>query len=139
MTSALRLLALITLAGLLYMLLGPATTLEQGIPNQDKVAHFFAFGLILWTFGVLAPRCPRLILAASVILLGGATEIIQGYTGRDAEWLDFAADIAGVTVTLAVWSTWRSFRPGALWSANEADGSASTPSSERCADLCPFP
>lgn len=111
MTSALRFTALITLTGILYLLLGPATALEQGLPHQDKVAHFLAFGLVLWAFGILIPRWPRTALAALVILLGGATEIIQGLIGRDAEWLDFAADIAGVAVALAVWSAWRRFSP----------------------------
>ena len=42
---------------------------------------------------------PRLVPAIlGVILLGGALEIAQAYTGRDAELLDFVANTIGALV-----------------------------------------
>ncbi len=113
MTLALRATAFITLIAIMVLLLGPATpvALDPGYPSSDKAAHFVAFGTLLWTFGVLLPGQPRIALALFVVLVGGLVEVIQGWTGRDAEWLDFAADAAGVATALAVWAVWRNFQP----------------------------
>lgn len=107
----LRGLALALTVLILVLLLGPATSIEQGQPGFDKVAHFVAFGLLLWSGGVLFSRIRRLTLAAVVVVIGGATELLQGLLGRDADWLDFLADFAGVAATLMVWAAWRGFRP----------------------------
>lgn len=107
----LRGLALSLVVGILVLLLGPATSLEQSKPGSDKVAHFIAFGLLLWSGGVLFPTVRRLALAAGVVVIGGTTEVLQGFVGRDADLTDFFADAAGVVFTLLVWSIWRGFRP----------------------------
>ena len=113
MTLALRATAFVTLIAIMVLLLGPATPVEldPAYPSGDKIAHFVAFGALLWTFGVLAPEQRRLVLALIAVLAGGLIEIIQGWTGRDAEWLDFAADVAGVATALGVWAIWRNFQP----------------------------
>lgn len=79
----------------------------------DKVAHFFAFGGLLWALGILFRKRRRIALAASAIALGALTEIAQGFLGRDASWLDLLADMLGVGVALVAWSWWRSFEPRA--------------------------
>ena len=68
----------------------------QGILAWDKADHFIAyFGLSAMATMVLGLR-PRLVPAIlGVILLSGALEILQAFTGRDAELLDFVANSLG--------------------------------------------
>ena len=113
MTLALRATAFVTLIAIMVLLLGPGTPMEldPGFPSGDKAAHFIAFGVLLWTFGVLVPTQRRIALALFAVLVGGLIEVIQGWTGRDADWLDFAADAAGVATALGVWAFLRNFQP----------------------------
>jgi VanZ family protein len=68
----------------------------QGVLGWDKAEHFIAyFGLSAMATLVLGLR-PRLVSAIlGVILLSGALEILQAFTGRDAELLDFVANTLG--------------------------------------------
>ena len=77
----------------------------------DKAAHFIAFGLILWSLGVLFRRLPRTMAALLAVAIGGGVEVVQRYTGRDPSWGDFVADILGVAAALLAWAVWRGFRP----------------------------
>jgi VanZ family protein len=72
----------------------------------DKALHFTAyFGLAGIATLALGPRQSLLYAVLALIALGGALEILQIFTGRDAEWLDEAANtlgaISGTTVGLA--------------------------------------
>lgn len=111
MSLPLRLLAIFIIVGLLVALLGPSTSLEQNIIGLDKVAHFGAFGLVLWAFGVLYPNRSRVQLAIGAVAFGALTEVLQGMFGRDADIFDLAADTLGILAALLVWSWWRGFRP----------------------------
>ena len=111
MPNILRLAALLFVAALVVLLLGPGTPLEREIIGLDKLAHFGAFGGLLWSFGVLFRRQPRALLAIYAIGFGALAEVVQGLVGRDASWLDLLADALGVLVALAVWSWWRGFKP----------------------------
>jgi VanZ family protein len=113
LNSFLRPIAALLLIALLMLLLGPATTIEASRPGADKIAHFAAFGLVLWSFGVLFPRPARWKLALGAVAIGAAVEVVQGLTGRDAELLDFVADVLGVAAALLSWLLWRRFRPRA--------------------------
>jgi len=67
----------------------------------DKALHFSAyFGLSLMT--TIAVRANRNALwwALGLVLLGGALEIIQGFTGRDADIFDELANTLGVLTGL---------------------------------------
>ena len=67
----------------------------------DKALHFTAyFGLSLMT--TIAVRANRNALwwALGLVLLGGALEIIQGFTGRDADIFDELANTLGVLAGL---------------------------------------
>jgi len=68
----------------------------EGLLDWDKADHFIAyFGLASMATMILGLR-PRLAAAiAGVILLSGALEILQAFTGRDAEILDFLANSLG--------------------------------------------
>lgn len=76
----------------------------------DKAAHFIAFGLILWSLGVLFRRLPRLWAALAAVGIGAAVELAQGYTGRDPSWGDLVANTLGVAAALLAWVVWRGFR-----------------------------
>lgn len=69
----------------------------------DKALHFTAyFGLCLMT--TIAVRADRRALwwAAGLVALGGALEIIQGFTGRDADIFDELANTLGVISGLGI-------------------------------------
>jgi VanZ family protein len=69
----------------------------------DKALHFTAyFGLAAMT--TIAVRADRRALwwALGLIALGGALEIIQGMTGRDADILDELANTLGVLTGLGL-------------------------------------
>jgi len=111
MSFLMRLAAIAVLAVSLTLMLGPFGGVEAASGVSDKVAHFVVFGLILWSFGVLFPRLPRLAAAVLAVALGGAVEVAQGLVGRDADVLDLVADAFGVAVALLLWVIWRGFRP----------------------------
>jgi VanZ family protein len=69
----------------------------------DKALHFTAyFGLAAMT--TIAVRADRRALwwAVGLIALGGALEIIQGMTGRDADIFDELTNTLGVLTGLAI-------------------------------------
>ena len=118
MPNILRLTALAFVVVLVVLLLGPGTPLEREVIGLDKVAHFGAFGGLLWSFGVLFRRQPRVLLALYTIAFGALTEVAQGVLGRDASWWDLLADTLGVLVALIVWAWWRGFKPRGMLSPN---------------------
>ena len=111
MRISMRPTAIILLVGLITLMIGPFQDVEAASGIWDKAAHFVAFGLILWSFGVLFRRLPRLWAAGLVIALGGAVEVVQGLVGRDASWGDLLADSLGVAAALLLWAIWRRFEP----------------------------
>ncbi|GLS01813.1 hypothetical protein GCM10007859_18290 [Brevundimonas denitrificans] len=111
MRTFLRLVGAALLLILMGLLLAPGGTVESEELIWDKAAHFIAFGLILWSLGVLFRRLPRTWAALLAIALGAAVEVVQGYIGRDSSWGDLLADALGVGVALLVWVVWRGFRP----------------------------
>ncbi len=62
----------------------------------DKLLHFTAyFGLAGLATLALKSRRTLVYAVLALIALGGALEIIQGMTGRDAEWGDELANTLG--------------------------------------------
>jgi VanZ family protein len=119
MTRLLRLTAVAILIVSLTLMIGPFGRVEAASGVWDKGAHFVVFGLILWSFGVLFRRMPRLMAAALAIALGGAVEVVQGLVGRDASWGDLLADILGVATALLLWAVWRGFKPRAAFQTSK--------------------
>jgi VanZ family protein len=111
MRTFLRIVGAVLLLVLMVLLLSPGGTIESERLIWDKAAHFIAFGLILWSFGVMFRRLPRVRAALLAIVLGAAVEVVQRYIGRDASWGDLLADALGVAVALLIWAVWRRFRP----------------------------
>ena len=95
----------------------------EGLLDWDKADHFIAyFGLASMANMILGLR-PRLAVAiAGVILLSGALEILQAFTGRDAEIWDFAANSLGALLgTLAAATIFLLFRDPALVAGSASD------------------
>lgn len=74
-----------------------------GILAWDKADHFIAyFGLASMATLVIGLR-PRLAMAIlGVIFLSGALEVVQAFVGRDAEFMDFAANTLGALTGTAI-------------------------------------
>ena len=111
MRTLLRIIGAVVLLVLMALLLSPGGTIDAERLIWDKAAHFIAFGLILWSFGVLFRRMLRAWAALLAVALGAAVEVVQGYIGRDANWGDLLADTLGVATALLIWVVWRRFRP----------------------------
>ena len=79
---------------LILVIWGELTPHPPRIDAPDKLLHFLAyFGLS----AIATTARSRYVVAIIVglIALGGALEIAQMFTGRDAEWLDEAANAMG--------------------------------------------
>lgn len=124
MSIFLRVVATCFVSTLVVLLFGPGTPVEREIVGLDKVAHFGAFGLLLWSFGILFRGQSRLHLAGFTLLFGAVTELVQGAIGRDASWFDLLADALGVAMALAVWASWRRFRPRSAMVSDRSLGGA---------------
>ena len=111
MRSFLRIAGAGVMIVLLALMLAPGGTIEAEEIIWDKAAHFIAFGLILWSLGVLFRRLPRLAAAVLAVAIGAAVEVVQAYVGRDPIWGDLLADALGVSTALLIWGAWRRFRP----------------------------
>jgi len=75
----------------------------------DKLLHFIAyFGLGGIATVALGRLRPAIWAAAGLAAFGGVLEIVQSFVGRDAEWGDEFANIAGACIgLLAGWQTVR--------------------------------
>ena len=77
---------------------------EPWFTGADKVEHALSFALLRW-IGRRAGYRSALALAISLLLLGGAIELAQGFTAtRTADWFDWLADALGIALGSAV--TW---------------------------------
>lgn len=82
---------------LVLVVWGELTPHPPHIPGPDKLQHFLAyFGLS----GIATTARSRYVAAIvlGLIAFGGALEIAQMFTGRDAEWLDEAANTVGAVL-----------------------------------------
>ena len=75
-----------------------------GLIPWDKAGHFLSFFVLTLLLSLALPRVPRGILILVLVIAGGGIEIVQSYVGRDADWKDWIADIAGIgCAALPVW------------------------------------
>ncbi len=82
----------------------------------DKALHFTAYAGLAG-MAALALKTPRHILWAALALMavGGALEILQGFTGRDPDIYDELANVLGATTgATAGWALIRLLRPKIL-------------------------
>lgn len=82
------------LVGIMALSLWPLDALPR-VPGNDKTHHFIAYAALMLPSALRQPRYWLLILV-SLIAYGGVVELLQPYANRYAEWLDFAANSAGI-------------------------------------------
>ena len=109
--------SLIVGAGIVYLSLFHAASLQLDVDNPDKFGHLLAY--LVWTLCLTAdlwrdgvPFGWRVFWAVVFpIVFGGAIEVIQSFfPPRAAEWLDWYADFSGTVVGFVVmdviWRVW---------------------------------
>lgn len=100
---AIRLAAVVAALATLWLAFEPPGD-GPGLMPWDKAGHFLSFFVLTLLLSLALPRMPRGILILVLVLAGGGIEIVQGYVGRDADWKDWIADIAGIAcAALPVW------------------------------------
>jgi hypothetical protein len=67
--------------------------------SNDKVQHAAAYG-IFSVLAVLGARWPTPTVLAIAACHGGAMELLQYWTPRTPEWLDWMSDLGGTAVVL---------------------------------------
>lgn len=81
--------------------------IPQPFPLFDKFEHCFAYlVLAAWFAAIYLQHRQRVVILVLLIAMGGMIEILQHYTGRDAEWLDWLADIGGTLLGLVWPAAW---------------------------------
>ena len=86
---------------ILFLSLKPLTEVDTKLLVSDKVLHLFAYCLM-----VLPVSLERIFPHFSVFLFslayGGCIELIQPFTGREADIMDFFANAAGIILGILV-------------------------------------
>ncbi|HET7922854.1 MAG TPA: VanZ family protein, partial [Gammaproteobacteria bacterium] len=66
--------------------------IPPAFPYFDKFEHFIAYLVLAGWFAAIHARMrARIVVLCLLVLMGGVIEVLQHYTGRDAEWLDWLA------------------------------------------------
>jgi VanZ family protein len=90
-----RLAAVLFWPALIVVVWGELTPHPPRIEAPDKLLHFIAYFGLAGIATVALGRRYIIAVILALIVLGGALEILQSFTGRDAEWLDEAANACG--------------------------------------------
>lgn len=95
-----RLSLLIAVSVTVLALLLAALTLGPGLlpaktAGGDKLQHALGFGSLVAPAALFRPRWLWTLVPAAVVF-GGVIELVQPFTGRDGDLLDWVADIAGI-------------------------------------------
>lgn len=100
----------------------PSSPVEMRSVGLDKVAHFVLFFGFGWLWMQARPGA-RLAIAAGGFVLAAASEPIQQLLPweRNAEVLDFVADVLGLAAGIAL-GIWQKRRAGARAAPEAAEG-----------------
>ncbi|QOL27322.1 VanZ family protein [Thalassotalea sp. LPB0316] len=91
-------LTLLIMALIAVASLYPAEHLPR-VPGTDKTHHFIAYGLLALPVGLARPTKFWLYITI-LVTFGGLIELLQPFVNRYGEWLDVAANCAGILVGL---------------------------------------
>lgn len=69
------------------------------VPGNDKTHHFIAYGALMFPAALRKPKYWPFI-CLFFICWSGAIELLQPYVNRYGEWLDMAANTAGIVCGL---------------------------------------
>ncbi|MDQ6982735.1 MAG: hypothetical protein Q9M08_07015 [Mariprofundus sp.] len=83
-----------TLVTITALSLWPLATLPD-VPGSDKLHHYLAYAALMFPAALRRPR-NWLWIAMFFFTWSGAIELIQPYVNRYGEWLDLAANAAGL-------------------------------------------
>lgn len=101
-----RVLFWLLLGGVLVISIMPAEDAPI-VFADDKLNHILAFLTLSFSARILWSRVNAIILFSMLTVFGGGIELLQlamGF-GRDADWVDFAADVLAIALgmLLAHW------------------------------------
>ncbi len=85
---------LVNLVAITTLSLWPLETLPQ-VPGSDKTHHLVAYAALMLPVAIRKP-CGWLWIALLFVGWSGVIELVQPYLNRYGEWLDMAANSAGV-------------------------------------------
>ena len=89
LACTLVLLAVISLASL-----SPLDALPPA-PGSDKLHHLVAYAILVFPLALRKPS-GWLLMVLALVLYSGAIELVQPYVNRHGEWMDMAANSAGL-------------------------------------------
>ena len=114
-------LAAVVFVGSVVPVAGGETTFGPfGLVGADKYTHGFAYlclGAAL-AFALASRGYSLFLLVLAVVvtsLYGGGIEVVQGFVGRDPSLLDWAADVVGAVVGVALAAGFGRALPRRLW------------------------
>ncbi|HEU5081595.1 MAG TPA: VanZ family protein [Opitutaceae bacterium] len=106
----------ILVAATIFIESGQGVVAGPDLPNFDKVAHFFVYGLLATlllrtsTLRELGGRGVWIALALTS-LFGVSDEFHQSFTpGRSVDFLDWIADTSGAALALFCYARWTFYR-----------------------------
>lgn len=94
-------LTLIVATVLTVATLWPINQLPKAPDGTDKVLHLIAFTVLAFPLASTG-RIGLIPVFIGASIFGGLIEIIQPFVGRSADMKDWIADIAGVTLGIAI-------------------------------------
>lgn len=91
---------LINILGITLLSLWPLEKLPS-VPGTDKTHHLVAYAFLMFPVALRKP--PKWLLFGLVfICYSGVIELLQPYVNRYGEWLDMAANSAGVVLGILI-------------------------------------
>ena len=86
---------------ILFLSLQPMKEENTELLVSDKLLHIIAYGVMV--LPVLLERVfPQLLICIIALGYGGLIELIQPFTGREADIMDFFANAAGIILGILV-------------------------------------
>lgn len=105
--------SLITLTAITTLSLWPLDELPS-VPGTDKIHHIIAYAFLMIPTALRKPN-KWLLFGLFFIAYGGAIELLQPYVNRYGEWLDLAANTAGVVLGFLIAELLNSIFPAILY------------------------
>jgi len=89
----------ITIFNLFIITLLSLTPLDElpPVPGTDKIHHFIAYGVLIFPTALKRPH-RWILLAVGFVLYSGMIELVQPFVNRYSDWMDMAANSAGIIV-----------------------------------------